>query len=101
MGRTKVQVLRAIKTHDIAERPCSAVTSVEIVAFAMHPANAVQPQPVSNYMSHLAAVFAIAGPAWGYPLDSAAMKDAAVVAKRLGLTTKSRERDRHRTNWTG
>ena len=47
--------------------------------------------------SHLAAVFAIARPAWGYQLDQNAMKDAFVVAKRLGITTKSRARDRRPT----
>jgi integrase len=58
---------------------------------------AVQPQTVQNYLSHLAAVFAIARPAWGYPLDRQAMKDAQIVAKRLGVISKSRHRDRRPT----
>jgi hypothetical protein len=41
--------------------------------------------------------FAIARPAWGYQLDQNAMKDAFLVAKRLGITTKSRARDRRPT----
>jgi integrase len=57
----------------------------------------VTPQTVANYLSHLAAVFAIARPAWGYQLDRNAMKDAFVVAKRLGITTRSRARDRRPT----
>ena len=57
----------------------------------------VSPQTVANHLSHLAAVFAVARPAWGYPLDQTAMKDAFVVAKRLGIASKSRERDRRPT----
>jgi hypothetical protein len=43
---------------------------------------------VANYLSHLGAVFAIARPAWGYPLDQSAMKDAFVVTNRLGVSSK-------------
>lgn len=39
----------------------------------------------------------MAKPAWGYPLDRQALKDAFVVAKRLGLVTKGSERDRRPT----
>ena len=35
-------------------------------------------------------------PAWGYPLDQQAIKDAFAVAKRLGVTAKGRQRDRRR-----
>jgi hypothetical protein len=34
IGRTKAQVLRTIKTHDIAELRCSEITSADIVSFA-------------------------------------------------------------------
>jgi hypothetical protein len=59
---------------------CSKITSVDIIAFAQ--ALKVQPQTVQNYLSRLGAVFAIANPAWGYPLDRQAIKDAMVVAKK-------------------
>ena len=95
IGRTKAQVLRTIKTHDIADLPCSEVTSADVVSFAQ--SLPVKPQTVQNYLSHLAAVFAVAKPAWGYPLDRQAIKDAMVVTKRLGLTSKSRSRDRRPT----
>jgi integrase len=95
IGRTKAQVLRTIKTHHIASLPCSKVTSTDIRAFAQ--SLPVQPQTVQNYLSHLAAVFALAKPAWGYPLDRQAIKDAMVVTKRLGITSKSRSRDRRPT----
>ena len=80
---------------DIAEMKCSAITSADIVSFAQ--ALKVAPQTVSNYLSHLAAIFAIARPAWGYPLDQQAMKDAFAVAKKLGLTAKGRQRERRPT----
>ena len=95
LGRTKEQVLRTIKTHDLADMLCSKITSVDIIAFAQ--ALKVQPQTVQNYLSHLGAVFAIANPAWGYPLDRQAIKDAMVVAKKLGVTSKGNSRDRRPT----
>jgi integrase len=97
IGRTKTQVLRAIKRYDIANRPCSTITSADIIVFANQLVSKVTPQTVGNYLSHLAAMFAIARPAWGYQLDQKAMKDAFVVAKRLGITSRSRARDRRPT----
>lgn len=97
VGRTKTQVLATIKTHDIADRPCADIRSPDLVDFAREMRAKVKPQTVANYMSHLAAVFAVARPAWGYELDQQAMTDAMVVAKRLGLTAKSRQRDRRPT----
>jgi hypothetical protein len=97
IGRTQAQVLSAIKRYEIADRRCSTITSTELVAFANQLVTKVTPQTVSNYLSHLAAIFAIAHPAWSYPLDQAAMKDAFVVAKRLGVTSKNRSRDRRPT----
>lgn len=98
MGRTKIQVLRSIRDFDIADMNCDAIRSSDIVAFAREKLDTgVQPQTISNYLSHLGAVFKIARPAWNYPLDRQAMQDAWVVADSLGLTTKSRERDRRPT----
>jgi integrase len=97
IGRTKTQVLRTVKRYDIANQRCSTITSADIIGFANQLVSKVTPQTVANYLSHLAAVFAIARPAWGYQLDRNAMKDAFVVAKRLGITTRSRARDRRPT----
>ncbi len=69
IGRTKAQVLRAIKSYDIANKNCSKIGSEDIVAFANQLVAKMTPQTVANYLSHLGAVFAIAKPAWGYPLD--------------------------------
>jgi len=94
-GKTKDQVLRTIKAADIGALRCSQVTSQALVKFAQ--SIEAQPQTVGNYMSHLAAVFAVARPAWGYPLDRQAMDDARMVLKKLGMVAKSRERTRRPT----
>jgi integrase len=97
IGRTKAQVLQAIKTYDIAAMECDRIGSAEIIALTTELSKGRKPQTVANYLSHLAAIFAIAGPAWGYSLDAKAMADAQAVAKRLGYTGKSKERDRRPT----
>lgn len=96
-GRTKKQVLNSIKTFDIASMRCSDITSADIVKFATELSKGRQPQTVGNYMSHLSAVFALAQDAWGIPLDYQQMLRAAASTKRLGITTKSRQRTRRPT----
>jgi len=97
IGRTKSQVLRSILEYDIADMDCSDIQSHDIVAFAKEIGTSRTPSTVSNYMSHLGAVFALARPAWGIELDQQAMKDAFVVCSRLGITGKGRSRDRRPT----
>lgn len=97
LGRTKVQVLNKIQAMDLGSKRCSTITSTELVAFASELSTGRKPQTVANYLSHLAAVFSIARPAWGYPLDPGAMDAAFTVTGRLGLTGKSKERDRRPT----
>ena len=98
IGRTKTQVLNAVKEFDIAGQTCESITSDDIVAFARQKLKTgVQPQTVGNYMSHLGAIFAIVRPAWKYPLDPQAMEDVWVMTQRLGITSKSKERDRRPT----
>jgi integrase len=95
IGRTKAQVLRSIKTYDIAHLRCSQIASADLVAFAQSiPAGAATRQ---NYLSHLSAIFAIARPAWGYPLDHQMIKDTLAVTKRLGITAKGKNRERRPT----
>lgn len=95
IGRTKAQVLRSIKIYDIADKRCCKITSADIVQFV----KAIKASPATrqNYLSHLGAIFAIAKPAWGYPLDRQAVKDAFIVAKRLGIIKKGGERNRRPT----
>lgn len=95
IGRTKTQVLRTIKSMPVAELHCSEIGSADLIAFAQ--SLPVGPSTVQNYLSHLAAIFRIAKPAWGYPLDRQAIQDAFVVAKKLGVTGKGRSRERRPT----
>ena len=98
MGRTKKQVLNTLKDeYDIADMLCSEIGSSEITSLATELGKTRQPATVANYLSHLGAVFAIARAAWKYPLDPAVMKDGHLVAKKLGLTGKGKERNRRPT----
>lgn len=97
IGRTKAQVLESIKCYPIADKKCDEITSDDLVAFAKALLAGRAPQTVANYMSHLQSVFAVSRPAWGYPLDVQQMKDALVVTRRLGITSKSKQRDRRPT----
>lgn len=91
-GKTKRQVLNAIKRTDLGRMRCSRIKSQDIVDFA--GSLKAKPQTVANYLSHLDTVFKLARPAWGYPLDHQTCKDARMVAKHLGLISRSRDRDR-------
>lgn len=94
-GKTKDQVLRTIKASSLGQKRCSEIGSPEIVAYAQ--SIKAQPQTVGNYISHLASVFKVAKPAWGYPLGMQAMDDARVVLDKLGIIGRSKERDRRPT----
>lgn len=94
-GKTKDQVLRTIKNSWLGELHCSEITSPELVKFAQGLTG--QPSTRGNYMSHLASIFTVARPAWGYPLDKQAMDDARVVLEKLGLIGRSKERTRRPT----
>ena len=92
MGKTKTQVLRAIKTDPIAFMDCASITSQEIVENARRLGKARTPQTVMDYLSHFSAVFRIARPTYGFPLDYQAVRDGTLASRRLGLTDKSIER---------
>jgi integrase len=91
-GKTKIQVLRTIKASLLGPLKCSAIGSAQILEFAKSLQS--QPQTVGNYLAHLGSVFSVARPAWGYPLDKQAIEDARIVAQRMGITGRSRQRDR-------
>jgi len=97
MGRTKAQVLRAIRESPIAAMAAADVGSVEIVEFATSLGETRSPSTVANYLSHLSAVFSIAEAAWRIPLNRQAMRDAQAVLKRLGSVAKSTARKRRPT----
>ena len=98
LKKTKSRALRAIREDDIASMACEDIRSDHLVAFAKGLLDGDgAPSTVGNYMWHLSSVFAIARPAWGYPLDEGAMKDAMTVCKRLGYIAKSKQRGRRPT----
>ena len=51
LGKTKNQVLRTIKTHDIAALRCGAIGSRDIVELAQRLREKAQPQTVANYIA--------------------------------------------------
>lgn len=98
IGKTKRQVLAAIKQHDIARMACADITSKDIVDFARQLNDGDrQPQTAGNYLSHLSAIFAVAAPAWKMKLDPIEMSAAVAVCKRLGLIGKAKKRERRPT----
>jgi integrase len=97
IGKTKTQVLNTLRAMPIAEKRCADINSQTITALVEELQNGRQPQTVGNYISHLQSVFAVAKPAWGMELDPAAIAGATKVGKRLGMISKSRQRDRRPT----
>ena len=95
IGRTKAQVLAKIKEFEIANLRCSEIKSQHLVEFAR--SLKVQPQTRANYLSHLSAVFRVARPLWGYPLDLQQIQDAMVAMRKLGTIAKGNTRDRRPT----
>jgi hypothetical protein len=110
LKKTKAQVLRAICTDDIVDMACVDIRSEHIVNCAWRPLlgdvggddpESRRPRStqgaLGNCLSHLATVFGIARPAWGYPLDPQAMDDAMIVCKTMGYIAKSNQRTRRPT----
>jgi integrase len=95
IGRTKAQVLAKIKEFEIADMPCSEIRGQHLTEFAR--SLNVQPQTRANYLSHLSAIFRIARPLWGHPLDLQQIQDAVVAMRKLGTIAKSNARDRRPT----
>lgn len=96
-GRTKSQVLRTIKTYDLADKACDLITTQVLVAFGKELRAERGASTVGTYFSHLSKIFELASPAWGYPLDFAAFNQARAVLKELGTITPSQQRDRRPT----
>ncbi|AUQ93880.1 putative phage integrase protein (plasmid) [Phaeobacter inhibens] len=96
-GRSKAQVLQKLKDMPISQKPCDEITSQHLVDLAREMGQDRATSTVGNYLSHLAPVFRMARPAWQIDLDPAAINDALIVCKRLGLISKSNRRDRRPT----
>ena len=101
LGKTKNATLNAIKDTWLGELDDSALTSQKLVEFAQWrmsmKGGGVQAQTVGNDLSHLGAVLSVARPAWGYEVDPLAMPDARKVLRKLGMVSKSKERNRRPT----
>lgn len=95
LGRTKAQVLRTIKTYDIANKRCSQIDSTTIVAFLQQLD--VTPATRGSYLSFLASIVRVARPMWGYPLDEREMDAAWTVTRKMGIIGKSDMRERRPT----
>lgn len=95
IGKTKAQVLNTVSATSMAKRRGSTITSADWVQFAKDLG--VQPPTAGNYLSHVAAVYHLARPAWGYQLDPQVIDDARKVCKSLGLTSRSNQRERRPT----
>lgn len=99
VGKTKAQCLKAIAASPLGTLQASTITSADLVAHARRriTENGIQPQTVGNDFAHLGAVFAVARPAWGIPLNDESIRQARAVTKKLGLTSSSKERNRRPT----
>lgn len=98
LGKTKRATLAAIAGTWLGDVPDCDLTSRRLVEYAqwrMTPnGGGVQAQTVGNDLAHLGAVLSVARPAWGYEVDQHAMGDARQVLRKLGIVSRSRERDR-------
>lgn len=97
IGRTKEQVLLAIKGYAIAEKAMEDITSADVVDLARELGKGRKPQTVLNYLSHLSAVFSVARATWGVDIDRNVMRDAMEAAKHFGMVAKSAKRERRPT----
>lgn len=99
LGKTKRQCLNAISASPLGGLHAREIGSSELVEHARRriTKDKAKPATVANDLAHLGAVFSVAKPAWGYPLDLNAMKEARAVCKKMGMVSKSRERDRRPT----
>lgn len=101
LGKTKRATLRAISSTWLGDLADVELTSQRLVEYAQWrmstDGGAVQAQTVGNDLAHLGAVMSVAKPAWGYEVDVNAMADARLVLRKLGMHSRSRERDRRPT----
>ncbi len=101
LGKTKLATLKAIASSWLGEVMDCDLTSQVLVEYATWrtgpEGGGVTPQTVGNDLSHLGAVLAVAKPAWGYEVDPHAMTDARKVLRKMGLTSRSKERNRRPT----
>lgn len=98
LGKTKRATLKAIADTWLGDLADSDLTSQRLVEYAhwrrSEQGGAVQPQTIGNDLSHLGAVMSVARPAWGFEVNPHAMADARKVLRKMGMASRSKERDR-------
>lgn len=97
IGRTKEQVLAALKGYAIAGKAVDEIRPGDVLDLARELGAGRKPQTVQNYLSHLSSVLSTARAAWGYDIDRTVMRDAMESAKHFGMVGKSVKRDRRPT----
>ncbi len=101
LGKTKRATLKAIGETWLGEVVDQDITSQILSDYArwrLEPVGGgVKPQTIGNDLAHLGAVLAVAKPAWGYEVDPHAIGDARKVLRRMGMVSRSNERDRRPT----
>jgi len=101
LGKTKRATLKAVAASWLGDLADIDLTSQRLVEYAHWrrgvEGGEVQPQTIGNDLSHLGAVMSVARPAWGYAVDPHAMTDARKVLRKMGMASRSKERDRRPT----
>ncbi|ABN77133.1 tyrosine-type recombinase/integrase [Cereibacter sphaeroides] len=101
MGKTQRNCLKVIRTeYEVANKRLDQLTSKDLVEMTKEIGNRPTVRSKStplNYLAHLSKLFAVARPAYGYPLDKSVHDDALKACKALGYTGQSGKRDRRPT----
>jgi len=101
LGKTKRATLKAVSESWLGDVAGTDLTSQKLVEYAQwrmsEHGGSVQAQTVGNDLAHVGAVLSVAKPAWGYLIDATALPDARKVLRKLGMVSRSKERDRRPT----
>lgn len=96
VGRSKRATLLRVADDELGQLQASQITSVHLVDHVRRRVqrDGVQLQTANQDIACVGVVFSVARPAWGYPLNSAAVPEAWAVMRKLDLTKRPQERKR-------
>ncbi|MEQ9694116.1 hypothetical protein [Shimia sp. SDUM112013] len=100
LGKTKKQVLTAIKRFDVAGYEVASLKTSDLIEFATqvaeggHGQSARTPSTTANYMSHLSGCLRLALPVFDIPFERQIVTEAREATTLLGVTGKSKRRTR-------
>lgn len=99
VGDTKKNTLRQIARTDLAAMRVSQINSTHLVEYARNRilVDGVQPQTASQDILILSSVFNVANAAWGYQVDYDDIRKTKAVMNKLGIWSKSKNRERTAT----